>query len=70
MPLEEIEKNHILRVLAYLQGNKTKAAQTLGVTIKTLYNKLHGTGMLPQHAAQADQNSDSSGDLQSQDENR
>jgi two-component system response regulator HydG len=39
--LDEVEKHHILRVLAFHQGNKTKAAQALGVTIKTLYNKLH-----------------------------
>ncbi len=47
MPLEEVEKNHILRTLAYNQGNKTKTAQSLGITIKTLYNKLHRYGMSP-----------------------
>jgi transcriptional regulator with GAF, ATPase, and Fis domain len=46
MSLEELEKNHILRALAYNQGNKTKTAQTLGITIKTLYNKLHRYGIL------------------------
>ncbi|MBC7386418.1 MAG: sigma-54-dependent Fis family transcriptional regulator [Cryobacterium sp.] len=40
-PLEEVEKGHILRTLAYHQGNKTKTAGVLGITIKTLYNKLH-----------------------------
>ena len=40
LPLEEIEKRHILRTLAFLQGNKTRAAQSLGITVKTLYNKL------------------------------
>lgn len=47
LPLEDVEKNHILRSLAYHDGNKTKTAQSLGITIKTLYNKLHRYGMLP-----------------------
>jgi transcriptional regulator with GAF, ATPase, and Fis domain len=46
MPLEEVEKSHILRTLTYNHGNKTKAAQSLGITIKTLYNKLHRYGVI------------------------
>ena len=46
MSLEEVEKNHILRTLAFNSGNKTKAARSLGITIKTLYNKLHRYGIL------------------------
>lgn len=38
--LETIERNHILRVLAHFKGNKTKAAGAMGITVKTLYNKL------------------------------
>lgn len=54
MPLEEVEKSHILRTLAYNQGNKTKTAQSLGITIKTLYNKLHRYGVVkPAEAAPA-----------------
>jgi DNA-binding NtrC family response regulator len=48
VPLDEVEKNHILRTLAYNHGNKTKTAQSLGITIKTLYNKLHRYGVLKQ----------------------
>jgi two-component system response regulator HydG len=47
LSLDEVEKNHILRALAYHDGNKTKTAQSLGITIKTLYNKLHRYGLLP-----------------------
>ena len=46
MPLEEVEKHHILRALTFNHGNKTKTAQSLGITIKTLYNKLHRYGFL------------------------
>jgi DNA-binding NtrC family response regulator len=38
--LDQIEKKHILRVLNHFRGNKTKAAQAMGITVKTLYNKL------------------------------
>lgn len=46
LPLDEIERSHILRSLAFHQGNKTKTAHSLGITIKTLYNKLHRYGVL------------------------
>jgi DNA-binding NtrC family response regulator len=40
LSLREMERNQILRVLAQNQGNKTKTAKDLGITLKTLYNKL------------------------------
>jgi two-component system response regulator HydG len=50
-PLEDVEKGHILRTLAFNHGNKTKTAHTLGITIKTLYNKLHRYGAIAPDAA-------------------
>src|SRR5262249_45823905 len=38
--LGELERRYILRVLQILSGNKTLAAQTLGLDRKTLYRKL------------------------------
>jgi DNA-binding NtrC family response regulator len=38
--LEEIEMEHILRVLDKHKGNKPAAAAELGISLKTLYNKL------------------------------
>ncbi|MFM1872650.1 MAG: hypothetical protein RL398_2072 [Planctomycetota bacterium] len=40
LPLAEVEKRHLLRVLAAHNGNKTRAARSLGIDTKTLYNKL------------------------------
>jgi transcriptional regulator with PAS, ATPase and Fis domain len=51
MPLEELERIHILRCLNHHEGNKTRAAQSLGITIKTLYNKLHRYGILDKSEA-------------------
>lgn len=38
--LAEVEKQHILRTLQSHQGNKTHAAKTLGISLRTLRNKL------------------------------
>lgn len=50
MPLYALEKNYILKALSHYGGNKTQAAQGLGITIKTLYNKLHEYGEFEKYA--------------------
>ena len=38
--LATVERNHILSVLQHVQGNKTKAAELLGIGVATLYRKI------------------------------
>ncbi len=44
--VEEAEKQLILKTLDSVRYNKTRAAEILGISLKTLHNKLHryGTG--------------------------
>jgi transcriptional regulator with PAS, ATPase and Fis domain len=44
MTIHELERRYILKALSHFKGNKTQAANALGITIKTLYNKLHEYG--------------------------
>lgn len=43
--LDDIEKNHILKILSENNGNKTRTAKILGIGIVTLYRKLKEWGM-------------------------
>ena len=40
MTLEELEREHIKRVLDKVEGDKVKAAQVLGIHLSTLYRKV------------------------------
>jgi DNA-binding NtrC family response regulator len=40
MPLADVERRHILNVLRHTDNNRTKAARVLGISTRTLYNKL------------------------------
>ena len=42
--IEEVEKELIHATLDKVQGNKTLAAQMLGISTKTLYNRLNAYG--------------------------
>jgi DNA-binding NtrC family response regulator len=58
MTLEELEREHIRRVLGRVQGDKVRAAQALGIHLSTLYRKvqryrLEGVGEAPATAQPA-----------------
>jgi DNA-binding NtrC family response regulator len=57
--LEEIERRYIVRVLEAVHGNKSRAAQVLGLDRKTLYRRLerYGSGAEPElsNGARAEQ---------------
>ncbi len=45
LPLAEVERRHVLRVLREVGGNKAEAARVLGIGRKTLYRKLESWGI-------------------------
>ncbi len=45
LTLAEVEKRHILRVLAHQNDNRSRAARALGISRATLYEKLHKYGL-------------------------
>jgi transcriptional regulator with PAS, ATPase and Fis domain len=45
VPLRELEKELILRTLASVNNNKTRAAELLGISLRTLHNKLQRYGV-------------------------
>ncbi len=44
-PLADVERRYILKVLEASGGNKSLAAETLGLSRKTLYRKLSAWGL-------------------------
>jgi DNA-binding NtrC family response regulator len=40
-PIHELERQHIFRAMDRAHGNRTKAADLLGISVRTLRNKLH-----------------------------
>jgi len=45
LPLEEVEKQHILRTLAHTDWNKSQAAAILNIERSTLDRKIKGYGL-------------------------
>jgi two-component system NtrC family response regulator len=43
--LAEVEKQHIRKMLAFAEGNKTQAAKLLGIGLTTLYQKIKDYGL-------------------------
>jgi DNA-binding NtrC family response regulator len=52
-PIKEIEKEVTLKTLDYMGGNKTKTAEVLGLSLKTLYNRLKTYGVRSQRPAKS-----------------
>jgi two-component system, NtrC family, response regulator len=46
LTLDSVEKNHILKILNFFDGNRQKTAEKLGISRKTLYRKLAQYSML------------------------
>jgi DNA-binding NtrC family response regulator len=40
LSLSDLERQHIVNTLSKMNGNKTRVAEALGISLKTLYNKL------------------------------
>ena len=40
IPLAELERRYVLRVLTLFNGNKSRTAQALGIDRRTLYRKV------------------------------
>jgi two-component system response regulator HydG len=53
LPMAEVERRYVMRVLAAVGGNKTMAAEVLGFDRRTLYRKLHGWSVIGEKAADA-----------------
>jgi len=65
-PLADIERQVTLATLEYLGRHKEKTAATLGVSLKTLYNRLKEYATVPGHGeGQSAQDSSAWGDLDS-----
>lgn len=45
LDLQTIEKQHIIKVLAYTKGNKTETSRLLGIGLTTLYRKIEEYGI-------------------------
>jgi DNA-binding NtrC family response regulator len=52
LPLREVEKQFVLRTLAAENNNKTRAAERLAISTKTLHNMLQRWGLLGRTSAQ------------------
>jgi DNA-binding NtrC family response regulator len=46
VPMEEVERRYVIRVMEAVQGNKTAAARVLGYDRKRLYRKLEKLGLV------------------------
>jgi DNA-binding NtrC family response regulator len=50
-PIRELEKLHLENTLALTDGNRTHAAEMLGISLRTLRNKIREYGLPPRRYA-------------------
>ncbi len=50
-PIREVEKQHLENTLALTAGNRTHAAELLGISLRTLRNKIREYGLPPRRYA-------------------
>jgi len=50
-PIWQVEKMHLEKTLALTDGNRTHAAEMLGISLRTLRNKIHEYGLPPRRYA-------------------
>jgi DNA-binding NtrC family response regulator len=50
-PIAELEKLHVEKTLALVHGNRTHAAEMLGISIRTMRNKIREYGLPPRRYA-------------------
>ncbi len=51
MPIRELERQHLENTLALTDGNRTHAAEMLGISLRTLRNKIREYGLPPRRYA-------------------
>jgi DNA-binding NtrC family response regulator len=51
MPIRQLERLHVEKTLAMTNGNRTKAAELLGISVRTMRNKIREYGLPPRRYA-------------------
>ena len=50
-PIRQLERVHLENTLAMTQGNRTQAAEMLGISIRTMRNRIREYGLPPRRYA-------------------
>lgn len=50
LKLDDLEREWTIKALTHFNNNKVKTAQALGITVKTMYNRLHTWGLSDQYS--------------------
>lgn len=50
--LRDLERGYIVAALSHFKKCKVKSSNALGITVKTLYNKLHAFGLFDEYKSE------------------